>query len=54
MLINVDVDSEGKIGYQALIPSISQLSEMGIYNLKPPTIPFLNHYLRATKRPKTN
>ena len=51
--LNVDVDAEGKIGYQALIPSISQLSEMGIYNLKTANYSFFESLPAGYKKAKS-
>ena len=50
--INVDVDAEGKIGYQALIPSIGQLSEMGIYKLKTAHFSFFESLPAGYKKAK--
>ena len=50
--INVVVDAEGKIGYQALIPSISQLSEMGIYKLNTANYSFFESLPAGYKKAK--
>ena len=50
--LTVYVDEEGKIGYQALIPSISQLSEMGIYDLKTANYSFFESLPAGYKKAK--